>query len=116
MHPSTLHVEPVLGSLLAGLSVPGGHIALPNHSHIVRNSAVSINPVWWQVISVRVDDQSIWPDFNGRCPANPRGGEPCLTSVDALREAQRRGQAGPDTRTNVWLFFDSKEVQPQPAN
>ena len=116
MHPSTLHVEPVLGSLLAGVSVPGGHIALPNHSHIVRNSAVSINPVWWQVISVRVDDPSIWPDFDGRCPANPRGGEPCLTSVDALREAQRRRQAGPDTATNVWLFFDSKEGQPQPAD
>jgi hypothetical protein len=114
MHPSTLHVEPVLGSLLAGVSVPGGHIPLPNHSHIVRNGAVSIEPVWWQVISVRVDDERIWPDFDGRCPANPRGGEPCLTSEDALREAQRRGQAGPDTKTNVWLFFDSTEVQPQP--
>jgi hypothetical protein len=114
MHPSTLHVEPVLGTLFAGASLPGAHIPLPNHSHIVDNNAVSINPVWWQVISVRVDDERIWPDFDGRCPANPRGGEPCLTSLDALREAQARGQAGPDTPTNVWLFFDSKEVQPQP--
>ena len=116
MHPSTLHVEPVVGSLLAGVAVPGGHIPLPNHSHIVRDGAVSINPVWWQVISVRVDDERVWPDFNGRCPANPNGGRPCLTSLQALREAQARGQAGPDTKTNVWLFFDSKEVQPQPAS
>ena len=116
MHPSTLHVEPVVGSLLAGISPPGPHIALPNHSHIVRDGAVNINPVWWQVISVRVDDQSIWPDFNGRCPANPRGGRPCLTSLQALREAQASGRAGPDTPTNVWLFFDSHEVQPQPGS
>jgi hypothetical protein len=116
MHPSTLHVEPVVSSLLAGLSVPGGHIPLPNHSHIVRDGAVNINPVWWQVISVRVDDERIWPDFNGRCPANPRGGSPCLASLQALRDAQARGQAGPDTETNLWLFFDSHEVQPQPAD
>jgi hypothetical protein len=115
MHPSTLHVEPVVSSLLAGLSVPRGHIPLPNHSHIVRDGAVNINPVWWQVISVRVDDERIWPDFNGRCPANPNGGRPCLTSEQALRDAQARGQAGPDTKTNIWLFFDSHEVQPQPA-
>jgi hypothetical protein len=116
MHPSTLHVEPVVSSLLAGVAVPGGHIPLPNHSHIVRDGAVNINPVWWQVISVRVDDERIWPDFDGRCPANPRGGAPCLTSLQALRDAQARGQAGPDTPTNVWLFFDSHEVQPQPAS
>jgi hypothetical protein len=49
---------------MAWLTVPGGHIPLPNHSHIVRNSA----------------------------------------------------EAGPDTPTNIWLFFDSKETQPQPAS
>ena len=116
LHPSTLHAEPVASSLLAGISPTGPHIPLPNHSHIVRNGAVSINPVWWQVVSVRVNDETIWPDFDGRCPANPRGGPPCLTSLDALREAQRTGRAGPDIETNVWLFFDSKEVQPQPRN
>ncbi|MDQ3994979.1 MAG: hypothetical protein M3265_09300 [Actinomycetota bacterium] len=116
MHPSTLHAEPVASSLLAGVSAPGPHIPLPNHSHIVRDSAVSINPVWWQVISVRVDDETIWPDFDGRCPANPRGGEPCLTDLEALRQAQRSGRAGPDVPTNVWLFFDSTEVQPQPGS
>jgi hypothetical protein len=114
MHPSTLHVEPVLSSMFAGAAPPGPHIPLPNHSHIVRDGAVSINPVWWLVISVRVDDETIWPDFNGKCPANPAGGRPCLTSLQALREAQARGQAGPDVPTNVWLFFDSREVKPQP--
>lgn len=108
MHPSTLHAEPAA-------AIAAGDIPLPNHSHIVRDGAVSINPVWWQTIAVRVLTERIWPDFNGRCPANPRGGPPCLTSLQALRDAQARGEAGPDTPSNVWLFFDSKQVQPQPA-
>jgi hypothetical protein len=58
-----------------------------------------------------VFDRRIWPNPDGDCPANPEGGEPCLTSLDALREAQARGQAGPDVPTNVWLFFDSKQVE-----
>jgi hypothetical protein len=108
MHPSNLHAEPVV-------ALGAGDIPLPNHSHIVRNGAVSINPVWWQTIAVRVLTERIWPDFEGRCPANPRGGPPCLTSVDALRAAQARGEATPDVPTNLWLFFDSEEVHPQPA-
>jgi hypothetical protein len=108
MHPSSLHAEPAV-------AIAAGDIPLPNHSHIVRNGAFEINPVWWQTIAVRVLTERIWPDFNGRCPANPRGGPPCLTSLDALRAAQQRGEAGPDTPTNVWLFFDSHEVHPQPA-
>jgi hypothetical protein len=110
MHPSTLHVEPVTGTLFNGVALPGPHIPLPNHSHIVRNSDVERDPIWWLVISVRVDDPRIWPDADGKCLANPQGGEPCLTSLEALREAQQRGQAGPDTPTNLWLFFSSHKV------
>ena len=98
MHPSTLHAEPI----------GAGDIPLPNHSHIIDGD--SFNPIWWQTIAVRVFDRRIWPDLNGRCPANPQGGRPCLTSLDSLRQAQQRGQAGPDVLTNVWLFFDSNQV------
>lgn len=97
-HPSTLHAEP------AGL----GDIPLPNHSHIIDGD--SFNSIWWLTIAVRVFDRSIWPDVNGRCPANPQGGAPCLTSLAALRAAQSKGQAGPDVKSNVWLFFDSNTV------
>ena len=133
MHPSTLHAEPVVGSLLRGLvcgmnaevpgcptgTAPGGDIPIPNHSHIIDGD--SFNPVWWQTIAIRVFDRSIWPDFDGRCPANPAGGRPCLTSLRALRDAQARPfaanplgtgtQAGPDTASNVFLFFDSQQEQ-----
>jgi hypothetical protein len=98
MHPSTLHAEPI------GL----GDIPLPNHSHIIDGD--SSNAIWWQTIAVRVFDERIWPNFDGRCPANPEGGEPCLISLAALRAAQQTGQAGPDVKTNVFLFFDSKQV------
>jgi hypothetical protein len=114
MHPSTLHAEPVVQSFGVPLGAPQGDIPLPNHSHIIDGD--SFNPIWWQTIAVRVLDERVWPDFNGRCPANPRGGRPCLISLQALREAQARGQASPDTPTNVWLFFDSRQIVPhQPS-
>jgi hypothetical protein len=110
MHPSTLHAEPVVESFGVPLGAPQGDIPLPNHSHIIDGD--SFNPIWWQTIAVRVLDERIWPDFDGGCPANPRGGRPCLISLDALREAQARGQASSDTPTNVWLFFDSRQIVP----
>jgi hypothetical protein len=81
---------------------------LPNHSHIIDGD--SFNAIWWQTIAVRVFDERTWPNFEGRCPANPQGGEPCLISLDALRQAQARDQAGPDVKTNVFLFFDGRQV------
>ena len=122
-HPSNLHAEPVADSLLRGVlceppnappqcvgggGAPAGDIPLPNHSHIIDGD--SFNPIWWQTIAVRVNDERIWPNVNGGCLANPRGGEPCLTSLKALRAAQARGQATQDTASNVFLFFDSKAV------
>jgi hypothetical protein len=98
MHPSLLHAEP------AGLA----DVPLPNHSHIVDGTNFGF--IWWWIISVRVFDETVWPNFDGGCPASPAGGEPCLTSLDALRTAQSRRQAGPDVATNLFLFFDSREV------
>jgi hypothetical protein len=108
MHPSTLHAEPVTESFGVPLGLPEGHIPLPNHSHIIDGD--SFNTIWWQTIAVRVTDERIWPNFNGRCPANPSGGPPCLVSLQALRDAQARGRASPDVETNVFLFFDSRQV------
>jgi hypothetical protein len=109
MHMSTLHAEPVVESFGVPLGAPEGDIPLPNHSHIIDGN--TFNPIWWQTIAVRVMDERIWPDFDGGCPANPEGGEPCLTSLEALREAQARGQVSADTPTNAFLFFDSREVE-----
>jgi hypothetical protein len=125
-HPSTLHAEPIVDSLLKGVlceagdappdclgpsgeGAPVGDIPLPNHSHIIDGD--NFNPIWWQTIAVRVNDEAIWPDVDGKCPANPEGGEPCLTSLDALREAQAAGTVTPDVASNLFLFFDSRPVE-----
>lgn len=49
-----------------------------------------------------VNDRSIWPDRDGGCPAGPPA---CLTSLAAIRAAQRKGQVGPDIPTNAYFFF-----------
>jgi hypothetical protein len=51
---------------------------------------------------VLVNDRSIWPDRDGGCPAVPPA---CLTSLAAIRAAQRKGQVGPDIPTNAYFFF-----------
>ncbi len=96
MHPTTLHAEPV------GL----GDIPLVNHSHLIRGK--NFGSVWWQILAVLVTDESIWPDKDGNCTA---GGSACLTSLEALRAAQAAGQASGDVPTNLFLFFDSRQLQ-----
>ena len=100
MHPTTLDLGPVLGQLGA---VPRGtavQVPTPNHSHIVDGG--NFGAIWWQIIVVLVTDPSIWPDVQGTVG---------LTSVDALRDAQARGQASADIPSNFFLFFDSRQFQ-----
>jgi hypothetical protein len=98
MHPSALRNF--------GLAnVTAGVIPTPNHDHIIDGT--NFGTIWWQTIAVQVTDGSVWPNRDGKCPANPAGGPPCLTSLASLRAAQAAGKAGADTPTNVWLFFSS---------
>jgi hypothetical protein len=98
MHPSQLRN-------FGALNTTVGVIPTPNHSHIIDGT--TFGTIWWQTIAVQVTDGSVWPNRDGKCPANPAGGPPCLTSLASLRAAQAAGKAGPDTPTNVWLFFSS---------
>lgn len=133
-HPSFVSIDPILGEggeALTGLPVPqppglpgfpgklpvdspfalptvtpGVTIPLPSHSHIVdtENDAT----VWWQVIVTIVEDRSVWPTFDGDCPA---GRDQCLTSIDALRASQESGGTGRDIPTNIWLFFANQPLE-----
>jgi hypothetical protein len=98
MHPSALRN-------FGALDLTVGVIPTPNHSHIIDGT--EFGTIWWQTIAVQVTDGSVWPNKDGKCPANPGGGPPCLTSLASLRAAQAAHKAGPDTQTNVWLFFSS---------
>jgi len=51
---------------------------------------------------VAVYDRSIWPNRDGNCPAGPSH---CVTSIAALRAAQKTGQASVDVPSNVYFYF-----------
>jgi hypothetical protein len=134
MHPSFVTIDPILGeagSALTGSEIPqppslpgfpgelpvdspfvlptvspGVTIPLPSHSHIVDTEFDET--VWWQVIVNIVEDRSVWPTFDGDCPA---GRDKCLTSIDALRASQEAGGTGRDIPTNIWLFFANEPLQ-----
>lgn len=100
MHPSQLDLGPVLAKL--GLVPQGSSVVTPtpNHSHVIGAEATDSR--WWQIISVLVFDRNAWPDADAN-----RG----ITSVTELRRAQKAGKAGGDSRTNFFLFFDSKPLE-----
>jgi hypothetical protein len=99
MHTTELDLGPALAK--AGKVPPNTNVIVPtlNHSHILDETVQQ--PVWWEIISVLVTDESAWPNAEGTVG---------ITSLDALRLAQSQGKASPDTPTNFFLFFS---VHPQ---
>src|SRR5215475_3637836 len=66
MHASSIDLSVTLFAL--GLSGPPSapvFVPTPNHSHIVDNSRVNTEPIWWQVRPVLVLQQSDWPQADG---------------------------------------------------
>jgi hypothetical protein len=109
LHPVVAHAEPYLQSVAtstSGVDVPtppAADVSVGNHSHVVD---VRSSPArWWVATVVVVTDPSIWPDADGRCT-----GSGCLTSVAAIRAAQRAGRARADIPTNVWFLFSVRPV------
>jgi hypothetical protein len=133
-HPSLITADPILAeglSAVTGFEVPevptslGGFpgpspvdspvliptaapnlLPLPGHSHIIETE--NDPTIWWQVIVNLVEDPSVWPTFDGDCPA---GRDRCLTSLEALRASQADGGTGRDIPTNIWLFFANEPLQ-----
>lgn len=106
MHPSLLHVtlDPKLAAKDPRYAAPDP-LPLPQHSHIVEGTSSPL--VWWQAVGTFVFDRSIFPDLNGHCPAGP---PKCLTSLKALRDAQKKGLVTPDVPSNIFFYFS---VQPE---
>lgn len=99
MHASRLDLGPVLAAL-GFISPPTSNIFLPtpNHSHVVNDDAITVPPIWWQVIPVLVLNQSLWP---------PKDGGSGLTSTAAIKAAEQAGQAV-EAPSNFFLFFSSQ--------
>lgn len=118
MHMNVLHFPAENGGGDLRYHVPP-QVPLPAHSHILggvvspdgkvstKESPTALGPTWWHPRSVLVLDRSIWPDAAGNCPA---GKEKCLTSIKALREAQKNGQARTEGGSNILLYFSVQEI------
>jgi hypothetical protein len=101
----TMHASSVdLSVLLAGMpgipNPPTGPIFVPtpNHSHVVDNSRVNANPIWWEVRPILVMDRSDWP-----APDGSSG----ITSSKVMDDAEAAGRAI-EAGSNFFLFFSSR--------
>ena len=73
-------------------------VPTPNHSHVVDNSRVNTQPIWWEVRPVLVMDQSDWPAADGSSG---------ITSASLMDAAEGAGRAI-EVGSNFFLFFSSE--------
>jgi len=73
----------------------------PNHSHIVLNSDLNTDAIWWEVIPVLVTNPNDWPT---------RDGSSGITSYDKMIVAEKAGDAV-QVPSNYFLFFRSQGMQ-----
>jgi len=97
MHPATVRMAKIFDDPDRQPPDPG---PLPAHSHVL--SETSAAPGWWVTRVVMVYDRSVWPDHDGNCPAGPPR---CVTSIAALRAAQKTGQASIDVPSNLYFYL-----------
>jgi hypothetical protein len=98
MHTTELDLGPFLAQ--KGIVSAKTNFIVPtlNHSHLIDGTMKQVG-MWWEVVSVLVTDESVWPNAEGTAG---------ITSLDALRLAQSQGKASADTPTNFFLFFTVK--------
>jgi hypothetical protein len=73
-------------------------VPTPNHSHVVDNSRVNTQPIWWEVRPVLVFDQRDWPSADGSTG---------ITSSKVMDDVEAAGRAI-EVGSNFFLFFSSQ--------
>lgn len=101
MHPLQTDLGPVLTALKLLPPKTELYVPLVEHSHVLPNKTINQSPEWWQVIVVLVEKPKAWPNARGT-----KG----ITSVAALRAAQKAKEASADVPSNFFLFFSSKAM------
>jgi hypothetical protein len=104
MHASSVDLSVLLtksGTPTAPIFVP-----TPNHSHVVDNSKVNTQPIWWEVRPVLVMFPSDWPTADGKSG---------ITSVKAMDDAEANNRAV-EVGSNFFLFFSSEPHHHGDAN
>jgi hypothetical protein len=99
----TMHASSVdLSETLAALGKTGPpkapvFVPTPNHSHVVDNSRVNTQAIWWEVRPVLVMSESDWPSADGSSG---------ITSADEMDKVEAEGRAV-EVGSNFFLFFTS---------
>jgi hypothetical protein len=98
MHASSVDLSQLLFAT-GHTGPPTGPVFLPtpNHSHVVDNSRVDTQPIWWEVRPVLVKNQADWPSADGSSG---------ITSSKAMDDAEAAGRAV-EVGSNFFLFFSS---------
>lgn len=107
MHASSVDLSVTLASLGKGPNPPTMPIFVPtpNHSHVIDNSRVNAQPIWWEVRPVLVMDKNDWPTADGSTG---------ITSSKVMDDVEAAGRAI-EVGSNFFLFFSS-EMAPSSAN
>ena len=99
MHASSVDLSKTLNALgKSGAPTMPIFVPTPNHSHVVDNSRVNTQPIWWEVRPVLVMNQADWPSADGS------SGITSSTLMDAAEAAGRAIEVG----SNFFLFFSSE--------
>lgn len=107
MHASSVDLSVLLAGMPGVPNPPKGPIFVPtpNHDHVVDNSRVNANPIWWEVRPVLVLDPRDWPTPDGSA------GITSSMQMDAEEAAGNAVEVG----SNFFLFFSSHMGGPMPG-
>jgi hypothetical protein len=100
MHASSVDLSKTLVALgkIAGPPTAPIFVPTPNHSHVVDNSRVNTQSIWWEVRPVLVLDSSDWPGVDGSSG---------IASSKQMDDAEAAGRAI-EVGSNFFLFFSSR--------
>lgn len=103
MHASQVDLAPVLATLGLIQNPPTMNVFVPtpNHSHVLADDDLNRGAEWWQVLPALVLTQADWP---------PKDGSSGITSVAALKAAEKAGDAI-EVPSNFFLYFSSVAQQ-----
>lgn len=107
MHASSVDLSVLLAGM-PGIPNPPKHpifVPTPNHDHVVDNSRVNAQPIWWEVRPVLIMDPRDWPTADGSTG---------ITSSKEMDEAEAAGTAV-EVGSNFFLFFSSRMGSAMPG-
>ena len=104
MHASSVDLSVLLAGMKGVPNPPTGNIFLPtpNHDHVIDNSRVNANPIWWEVRPVLVMNPKDWPSADGKSG---------ITSSKTMDDVEAAGRAV-EVGSTFFLFFSSKMGMP----